>query len=200
MKYMFSLLFVLAVMFLMITPLQAVKDVRGGGTVLEYQVVSVDVRTWVVTAKEVATGNTVKFRMPPSSFIRQTFAADLKNVKRGKRFAVRGARNSRLQNMVMKTPVKMMKTRKMRRPVKSLRMNKGRAARLPWAITHVDGSKWIVKAKNSRTGKVIAFKVDPNGFKGLRFYASLQGIRKGRGFAIMTPDDFNLARCCTLIK
>ncbi|UCH93004.1 MAG: hypothetical protein JSV88_22310, partial [Candidatus Aminicenantes bacterium] len=65
---------------------------------------------------------------------------------------------------------------------------------------HVDPRRWIVTAKNRRTQKVAKFQAHPEAFTGFRFLANLRGIKKGEGFAIVTPNNQPMNNCCTLLE
>lgn len=165
---------------------------------LNYEVLSIDANSWVVTAKDTASGEVVSFRLPPSTFKGKTFDADLANVKPGRNFAVRGPRNERLNNLVMqRTPSRGEDPMKMRPRKRMMQMAGG--AQLGWVIEDV-GQNWVVKARNKKNGKTMKFKVDPNSFKGFRFRANLKGIKKGEGFSIYAPNERSFSRACTLME
>jgi hypothetical protein len=169
------------------------------GELLEYEVKSVDARGWIVTAQEVATGNVVKFRLPPAVFKGQTFDADLASLKQGQRFSVRGPRNARLNNLIMKSPPGEGKGQRLRRSRRAaLRISPGQP--LTWEILHVDARKWIVTARNRQTRKVIKFQAHPEAFAGFRFRANLRNIGQGKGFSIVTPNNVPMPNVCTLLE
>jgi len=164
--------------------------------VLEYKVMNIEPRGWVVTARETATGNVVKFRLPPAVFKGKTFSANLQSVKIGQRFSVRGPRNARLSQLVVVKPLAGVKRGRALRqkPVGP------RVRALGWEIVHVDARRWIVTAKNRRSRKIAKFRVHPEAFTGFRFRANLRSIGKGQGFSIITPNDLPMSRCCTLLE
>jgi len=47
------------------------------GEILDYEVTAVNSQTWVITAKEITTGDILSFKLPPSAFNGQTFDAKL---------------------------------------------------------------------------------------------------------------------------
>lgn len=166
------------------------------GEDLEYNVMSIDPKGWVVTARETATGNVVKFRLPPTVFKGQTFDADLGAVQKGQRFSVRGPRNARLDRLIVEKPLP-------GGPPLGRGRTKFEGVRgesLSWEILHVDARKWIVTAKNRQTHKVAKFQAHPEAFTGFIFRANLRGIKKGRGFAIVTPNNQPMNNVCTLLE
>jgi hypothetical protein len=166
------------------------------GEDLEYKVMSIDPKGWIVTAQETATGNIVKFRLPPSAFKGQTFDADLGAVQKGKRFSVRGPRNARLGRLIVEKPLPGEPPRGRGRT----KLEGVRGESLSWEILHVDARKWIVTAKNRQTHKVAKFQAHPEAFTGFLFRANLRGIKKGRGFAIVTPNNQPMNNVCTLLE
>lgn len=166
------------------------------GDTLEYEVISIDPASWIVTAKETATGETVKFRLPTSVFHGQTFDADVESLQEGQRFSVKGPRNARLNNLVMDSPGRIRAGKSgLKRPM----MAPGRA-NLSWEIINVNAQSWIVKAKHRQTNKMLRFKVHPESFQGFRFKADLTGISKGQNFAIIAPNDFAMTDCASLLE
>ena len=172
------------------------KNLQGG--MLDYEVISIDAGTWVVTAREIATGNMVKFRLPPSTFKGQTFDAEIGRIKPGQRFVVKGPNNASLGNLVMDTPSPQGQGKGLMR--KPPRMITPPSRPLTWEILSVNPQKWIVTAKNRMTHKVAKFKVDPGCFTGFRFRSNLQSVGKGQGFSIITPFTAPLTNCCTLLE
>ena len=173
------------------------QGAKTSGEMLEYEVISVNTNSWVVTAKETATGNVVKFRLPPTVFTGQTFDADLENLQSGRRFSVRGPRNSRLNNLVMETPLG--KRPRERREMHSPRLNLY-TEKLTWEIVSVDPNNWIVTARNRNNNKMVKVKAHPEAFTGFRFRANLEDIGNGQGFSIVTPNDRPMPNCCTLLE
>ncbi len=168
-----------------------------GGELLEYEVISINPQSWVVTAKETASGNVVKFRLPPAVFKGKTFDADLGKVRRGRRFSVRGPRNARLDNLIMEGPLgKQPRMRKDGGPVRMVPSSR----QLGWVIVNVDARQWIVTVRNRTTGKTAKFKGHPEAFRGFRFRANLRNIRKGKGFSIVTPNNRSMPNVCTLLE
>lgn len=169
------------------------------GELLEYEVKAVDAQGWVVTAQEVATGNVVKFRLPPAAFKGQTFDANLASLRQGERFSVRGPRNARLNNLVMESSPAEGKGPQLKQGRGAgLRVLPGRP--LTWEILHVDARKWIVTARNRQTHKIIKFQAHPEAFAGFRFRANLRNIGKGKGFSIVTPNNAPMMNVCTLLE
>jgi len=170
------------------------------GEILEYEVISIDPGNWVVTAKETATGNVVKFRLPPSVFKGKTFDFDANQgtLKPGKRFSVRGQMNARLNQLVMETSVSRDKRsgRGIRAPQARFGVQTGKM--MGWEILHVDARKWVVTARNRQSHKIAKIQVHPEAFTGFRFKANLRNIRKGQGFSIVTPNNLPMRNCCTI--
>lgn len=167
------------------------------GELLEYEVISINPQSWVVTAKETASGNVVKFRLPPTVFKGKSFDAELGNIRKGGRFAVRGPRNARLDNLIMEGPM-----------TKQPRMQKNSGpgnmtppgAQLGWVIEDVNPAQWIVSVRNRATGKTAKIKGHPEAFTGFRFRADLRNIRKGQGFSIVAPNDQPMSNVCSLLE
>lgn len=172
------------------------------GETLEYEVISIDSGKWVVTAKEIATGDVVKFRLPPSVFKGKTFDfdADQGTLKPGKRFSVRGQMNARLNQLIMKKSVARGQPpgRGKRAARARFRVQRGKA--LGWEILHVDARKWVVTARNRQNRKIVKFQAHPEAFTGFRFLANLRGIQKGQGFSIVTPNNQPMRNCCTIME
>ncbi len=167
------------------------------GEVLEYKVVSIESKGWVVTAEETATGNVVKFRLPPAVFKGKTFDANLETLKAGQRFSVRGPRNARLSQLIMERPLaKGLQKKRMMRAKLRASLSKP----LAWEILHVDARLWIVTARNRKSHRTIKFKVQPESFTGFLFRANLRNIRKGEGFSIVTPNNQPMNNNCTLLE
>lgn len=167
------------------------------GELLEYEVISVEANNWVVTAKETATGNVVKFRLPPAVFTGQTFDAELENLQGGRRFSVRGPRNARLNNLIMETP--MSKRPRERRDLGPNHVIPP-SEQLNWEIVTVDPKSWIITARNRINRKMVKVQAHPETFTGFRFRANLEDIGNGQGFSIVTPNDRPMPNCCTLLE
>lgn len=164
---------------------------------VEYEVISINPQNWVVTAKETASGNQVKFRLPPAAFKGRTFDADLDTVQPGRRFSVRGPRNARLNQLTMEMPLPGKQgPRRLKRPG----LLGPPTTPMGWEIVNVDPSKWIVTARDRRTQRVAKFQAHPEAFTGFRFRADLHSIGKGQGFSIVTPNDVPMSNCATLLE
>jgi hypothetical protein len=167
---------------------------------LEYEVMSIIPHTWIVTAKQTATGNLVKFKLPPAVFVGKTFDAQMMNVKVGERFDVKGPRNVRLDNLLAEE-IPERGRRRLRRAADKPRLAFLKVGEpLNWEILEVNAQTWEVKAKNIQGVKTMTFKVDPQAFAGFKFYADLTKISKGQGFSIVTPNNLPISDACTLIK
>lgn len=183
-----------------------VQGVTPKDELLEYEVISIEVKGWVVTARETASGNEVKFKLPPAVFKGKTFNFNLANVKPGQRFSVKAPRNAQLTQLIVKQPLKSMAGRPESQGGKRGMMEEPTLPPppgeppMPWEILNVDGGKWIVTAMNRRTQQKVKFKVHPETFTGFRFQARLRGINEGQGFSIVTPNNMPLNESCTLLK
>ena len=177
-----------------------VQGAMPPGEELEYKVLSINPENWVVTAQETATGNVVKFRLPPSVFKGKTFDADLGSIQKGQRFSARGPRNARLNELIMEKGLPGEGPMRVRGKRAKLRSRLSASPPLTWEILHVDPRKWIVTAKNRRTHKVLKFQAHPEAFTGFLFKANLRGIKKGRGFSIVTPNNQPLNNVATLLE
>lgn len=173
---------------------------QGGvpaGEELEYKVMSIDPQGWIVTAQETATGNVVKFRLPPSVFKGQTFDANIETLQKGQSFSVQGPKNVRLDQLILEDPLPGGPPPGQGRGAK---LRSQSSSPLTWEILHVDARNWIVTAKNRRTNKVAKFQTHPDAFNGFLFHANLRGIQKGQGFAIVAPNNQPMNNVCTLLE
>jgi hypothetical protein len=161
----------------------------------EYEVKLIDPASWTVTATDTSTGNIIKFRLPPSVFVGQTFDASLQDVKAGQLFSIKGPKNTRLKRLAM---VSAGKIRANRAPRIKWDVTPPQAP-MAWKILSVDAKDWIVKAQNTRSNKIIRFKVHPKSFAGFRFRANTAGISQGQRFAIIAPNEAPMADCATLL-
>ena len=198
MKQRFAIMIVLFAVLALAAMTVLMQGSMPPGEDLEYKVMSIDPKGWVVTAQETATGNVVKFKLPPSVFHGQTFDADLGTVRKGQRFSVRGPRNARLDKLTLEQPLRGEGRPRGRGP--RAKLQRKNSAPLTWEILHVDARKWIVTAKNRRTHKVAKFQAHPEAFTGFLFHANLRGIKKGQGFAIVTPNNQPMNNIGTLLE
>jgi len=197
MRQRFAIIIVLFAVLALAAMTVMVQGAMPPGEELEYKVISIEPQGWIVTAQETATGNVVKFRLPPTAFKGQTFDANLETLQKGQRFSVQGPRNTRLNQLILEEPLH-----------GGPPPGKGRQAKvrprasspLSWEILHVDAKNWIVTAKNRRTHKVAKFQVHPETFNGFLFHANLRGIQKGKGFAVVTPNNQPMNNACTLLE
>jgi hypothetical protein len=184
----------IALIFMTSAFLSAGADQTG---LLEYEVVSIDPAGWVVTAREIGSGETVKFRVPPAFFHGKTFDADLDSLKNGDIFSVRGPKNVHMNNLPVEQPLP--ETSQGQPPSKGFAAG-AEGGVLTWEILNVNPRQWTATAKNRLTQKIIKFKVLPEAFVGLRFQAKLRGINKGEGFSLVTPNNMPMANCCRLLE
>jgi hypothetical protein len=197
MRQRFAIMIVLFAVLALSAMTVLVQGSMPPGEDLEYKVLSIDPNGWIVTAQETATGNVVKFRMPPSVFKGQTFDAELEALQKGQRFSVQGPRNSRLNQLILEEPLPGGPPPGRGRQPKMRPQSSGP---LTWEIMHVDARKWIVTAKNRRTNKVAKFQAHPEAFTGFLFHANLRGIKRGKGFAVVTPNNQPMNNVCTLLE
>lgn len=172
------------------------------GPTPEYIVMNIDAKSWIVTAKELMTGNIVKFRLPPSAFKGKTFSADLKNIRKGHPFTARNPKYARLSQppQVIDAAHREPKSYKYKGS-KNKQIPMGPPPqRLEWEILELNAATWVVKAKNSRTKETIQFKASPKGFIGFKFKANISNIRKGQGFTLITSDSHTFKNCLKLLK
>ena len=166
------------------------------GEILDYEVTAVNAQTWVITAKEITSGDILSFKLPPSAFHGQTFDAKLEGLVPGQKFEVRGPKNAPLNDLIVERPTRRAGEKSRGRSVKRMART---VRRLAWEIESVDSAEWIITAKN-KNNKTIRFKVDPQSFIGFRFRADLSGIEKGAGFTLIAPNDSPITKNCTLLK
>lgn len=189
----------IAVFFLMLTVSPAPAK-AAPGEMLEYEVISINPGNWVVTAKEVANGNVVKFKLPPNVFKGKSFDANLRALRKGQRFSVRGPRNARLSQLIMQSPGRAARARKQQKRLRRPGLLGPPARRMNWIIQNVDPRTWVVTARHSKTGKIAKFKTHPEAFKGFRFKADLNTIKQGQGFSIVTPNNSPINNVATLME
>jgi hypothetical protein len=188
--------FILSIAFIFLTMTSQLAGADQAG-LLEYEVVSIDAAGWVVTAREMESGETVKFRLPPALFHGKTFDADLDSLQIGDLFSVQGPKNVHMNNVPVEQPLP--ETSQGRRPSKGLAAG-AEGGVLSWEILNVNPRQWTATAKNRLTHKIIKFRVLPEAFVGLRFQAKLRGIKKGESFALVTPNNVPMANCCRLLE
>jgi len=169
---------------------------------LEYEVISIEPGSWLVTAKEVASGEIVKFQLPPSAFKGKSFDAELGNIKQGQKFGVRSPNNDSLSNLVVHKglPLKNERDRKHRQPLIKRELLGPPTPPLKWEILEVDPQAFIVTARNRQNAETAKFKVDPAAFRGFRFKANLRGIRQGQGFKLVAREAKSFQNACTLLE
>lgn len=68
----------------------------SGGS--EFEIVEVDQRTWIVTATEMGSGQTVQFRVDPQTFVGYEFRANLRELHQGQGFGLIGLNASPLSD------------------------------------------------------------------------------------------------------
>jgi hypothetical protein len=166
------------------------------GEVLEYEITALNPLTWVIAAKEVATGEILQFRLPPTVFKGHTFDADLEGVSPGQKFRVRGPKNAVIENAIVEKP-----TNRAGGQGRGQVVRKKPAAppRLGWEIIEVNAAELTITARN-RSNRTIVFKVEPKSFIGYRFTADLAGVEKGGAFTIVSPNLSPLSESCVLIR
>jgi hypothetical protein len=184
----------IALIFLAVASRAAEENEAG---LLDYEVISVDPAGWIVTAKEMESGQIVKFRLPPAVFHGKTFDADLSSLQVGQLFSVQGQKNVHMHHLQVEQPLPGEALTK--RALKAHNIG-AEGGVLTWEILNVNPRQWTAPAKNRSTQKIIKIKVIPEAFVGFLFRANLRGIKKGESFTLVTPNDVPMANCCRLLE
>lgn len=180
---------------------------------IDFEVVSIDSRSWVVTARDVDSGETFRFKVPPKVFEGQRFTADLGSVGAGQALTVEAPRDVRLDKLVVEAPMGSLSgrpssdgDREMRRPATRPRpprepgppgLATGPAGMAEYRVEAVDSRTWTVTAVGPE-GSRVQLAVDPEKFEGYRFRASAGSLRRGQGFSLFAGNESPLRDCCTL--
>ncbi|HSR67273.1 MAG TPA: hypothetical protein VLU25_04975 [Acidobacteriota bacterium] len=160
----------------------------------EYEIDSIDSRTWVVTARG-ESGETLSFRMPPSVFKGRCFRANLTGVEEGERFSIVGPPGEKFDRLQVEAARGQKGEGKGAKAGRSRRPNT--RGMQDYCITDVDSARLTVTAQ-SRSGERIRFKFDPASFRGYRFRVpGAAELAAGERFSLTTPNDVPV-RCCTL--
>ncbi|MCP4203957.1 MAG: hypothetical protein GY769_18725 [bacterium] len=211
-------------------PYQRGGGLQEGAQMLDFEVVSVDPRQWIVSARDVESRDEFQFRMPPQSFQGQRFTVDLSAARAGQPIEVRGQSNVKIDELVVDAPLGMSgvgggadgEKGRPRRPDYS--RDPGRrppsapdyAPRPPRAPSD-DGFKaerggpmeyrvesfdpqGWVVTARGSDGSTIKLKVDPDAFVGYRFRAPVRNLRRGQGFTILALNQRPIEDCCTLVS
>jgi hypothetical protein len=197
-----------------------------GGETLEYEVIEVQPRGWMVTAREVGSGAVVQFRMPPAVFRSQRFRANLEGVRAGQRFSASGPPQAGLDEVVLEVapghgggspvgprggPPGTQGPPSSPGPSAPGLQPAGRPGfpgsaqgspgfERDYQILSADPNSGEVVAREEGTGRQIHFRIDVGAFVGYRFEADLTGLRRGQGFTLVAPNDRPIQDCCTLIR
>lgn len=204
-------------------PLAAQPAAPGDSVAFEVQ--SIDRQNWVVTARDLESGEVFAFRLPPEAFRGQRFEADLDDAASGKKISVQGARGARLDKAVIERPIGAGSPSR-GRPEGDTRFDRDRAPgpadygssperRGPadylqsngrpgggsgpseYEVLSVDSRTWTVQARG-RNGRTVSLEVDPQAFVGYRFRASVEDLRAGQGFELLATNEQPLANCCVV--
>ena len=197
-----------------------------GGDQVRFEVQSVDRETWVVTARDLASGETFSFRLPPEAFRGQKFEADLAQATVGRKISVQAPPGVRMRQAVVERPVGAVggglesppgrRARPYRdrpsggpgspggsdRPehpsdyVRSQGPGGGSASK-DWEVLSVDPRSWVAQVRGS-DGAIVSLEVDPQAFVGYRFSASVRDLRAGEGFELLASNEQPLSNCCTV--
>ncbi len=161
----------------------------------EYQIVSIDPSSWLVTARS-ENGNTLAFHMHPSVFRGRCFQANLRGVTEGGRFSMVGPPRERFDRLQAKAvtrqgaPADEKRTRGRNQRPSTRGMQR-------YCVTDVDAERQTAHAE-SQSGEKIRFKIDVTSFRGYRFQVpSVVDLARGERFSLTTPNSVPV-RCCTL--
>jgi len=182
----------------MVPPPQLEKGMK------EFVITAFDKVAWTVTARESATNREFKFYLPADVFKGQTFSMEGPVPRPGMPFVVRGPKNVRMDNMVVRQhiPGKRMEDKQQSgKPG----MNTPPAAgfpsqRLDWEIVELDAKEFIVKARNEPTKRTIRFRVNTDCFIGMRFLANPGNLLIGASFQLVVPNRDAFKGCCTMLE
>ena len=84
----------------------AQSGVGGGkGETVTFEVQSIDPESWVVTARDLESGESFSFRLPPDAFRGQRFRADLGSAGLGRKLSVQAPGQVRLDKAVIERPI-----------------------------------------------------------------------------------------------
>ncbi len=195
----------------------------GGGEEIAFEVQSVDARSWVVTARDLETGELFSFRLPPESFRGQRFQADLGGGGPGEKITVQAPPGARLDKAVIQQPMAAggPSARSSARgtgldrgqpsapggrpggvggrsgPSRQLHPGRRAAGPIEYQVISVDSRNWQVEARGS-DGSTVTLGVDPQAFVGYRFRAAVKNLRAGQGFELLATNDRPLENCCTV--
>ena len=70
-----------------------------------FEVQSIDQQSWIVTARDLESGEEFSFRLPPEAFRGQRFQADLGDAAAGRKVTVAGETNARLHQASVERPL-----------------------------------------------------------------------------------------------
>ena len=190
----------------------------GSSDAVEFEVVSLDERTWSVTARDVETGETLRFKLPPKAFVGQRFTADLGGTAPGQKVTVQAPPGARIEQAVVESPLGTglgrsglsndRYERQERRPPgptgfgdRQRDRNRSRhpgarsSGPMEYEILSVDQRTWTVTARGS-DGETVTLEISPEAFIGFRFSAPVSDLQAGQGFALMATNERPLLDCC----
>lgn len=194
-------------------------DPRGGGDSIAFEVQSIDPQSWLVSARDLASGESFKFRLPPEAFRGQRFTADLGGARAGAKISVQGPPGARLDEAVIQTPLRSGGPfqrsadepgfERMRPPGPPGRtggpgssgrtslLGRGRSESQEYEVISVDPRTWVVEAR-AGDGSTVSLEIDPRTFVGYRFEAAVENLRNGQGFELMAANEQPLRDCCVV--
>lgn len=161
---------------------------QGGNGQVVFEIVSVDIGSSVVTARDVNAGRNLRFKLSPQTFVGTTFRAVLDTERGSASVVYTGgpvtADNAELQG----------------------ELERGRAAPRPgrpvgdqFRITRIDvaDGMYVVQARGE--AGTIELRNGPRAFAGYRFVANLEDLKDGGALRLM-PGPNAIPNCCTLSK
>ena len=77
----------------------------GAAEGVAFEVLAIDRESWVVTARDLESGEEFRFRLPPEAFRGQRFRADVSGAGAGQRISVDGEPNARLPQGLVERPL-----------------------------------------------------------------------------------------------
>lgn len=182
-----------------------------------YRVVAVQSQSWIVTARNLESGQQARFKLNPRAFEGKSFEADLGGSGPGQRFTVVAPRNEPLTGCCEVTedggsgrpsgsgsrppsPDSRRSPKARPAPPGGSSGGPGSGGEGGWQIVSVDHKSWIVTARQREGGQTIRFRVDPQAFVGYEFRADLHELRQGQGFVLIGLNALPLTDCCTLVE
>ncbi len=199
----------------LVIPALALAPAWAADGAVDFEVVSIDPRSWVVTARDVSSGEQFRFKVPHRVFEGQRFTAE--PTGGGESISVRGMPDARLDKLVLETPLGapgLGRRNELRgvpgrqrppqrppafEPPRRPDLRAGAGGPRAYQVVSVDPRQWIVTAR-AEDGSTLKLRIDPDSFAGFRFRADIARLRKGQGFSLFAPNEKPLENCCTLLS